>query len=158
MEEHKFSNRCVYKDKATSQIYRLNKKESTKNNANYFVCLIKKCDAKLKLEEGKAKVYGPEHSHTVETAENEFKNYMFDKQLKDSLNNSEFNSLEPAKLYETVLKKFNDIKTEKRHKKKKIQIIRTHRCNTKCNTKLFFSNQVLNFLFIYLIRLFLISL
>lgn len=130
MEEYKFSNRCVYKDTFSNQIYRLNKKASMKNNGNYYICLIKNCKSKLKIEEGKLTIYGAEHSHSVEIAKNEFKNYMFDKELKESLNNSAFNSFDPAKLYETVLEKFKDLKTEKRHKKKKVQIIRTHRCKT----------------------------
>lgn len=129
METIKFSNKCVYRD-ADGHLYRLNKKSIEANKPNYFVCYIKKCNAKLKVT-GDNKQITEEHTHSDKLAKREFTKIKFDINLVEHLSTIDINAFSNDQVYEQVLTKSRVAKFDGDHKRKKIQIIKTHRCNMK---------------------------
>lgn len=129
MEKYEFSNKCIYRDAETGHLYRLNKK-SKNNKPDYFVCHFKNCKARLTVLGTIKKVSG-NHEHSNEDTNQEFLNIQFDKNLCELLSSVDIRYLSNNEIYGSLVVMvpgghFND-----EHRRKKIQIIKSHRSNMK---------------------------
>lgn len=93
-------------------------------------CYMKKCEAKVKVCGSVKEVYG-EHSHSDKLAKLEFKSILFDKALNELLSSVDISGITSDGVYSPALKKVRGAQLGNEHKRKKIKIIKTHRCNAR---------------------------
>lgn len=91
---------------------------------------MKNCESKVKVC-GSDKEYSGDHSHSIKLAKLEFKKILFDKALSELLSCTDISGISSDEIYSQVSAKVQGAKCNDEHKRKKIQIIKTHRCNAK---------------------------
>lgn len=134
MEQIEILNRCIFRD-ISGHIYRRTRKAGDKSKSDYYTCYIGTCGAKVKSCCGLNVSYGADHTHTIETAKKRLDEMMFDKDLKERLDHSDYKNTKPDELYEMIMKKFNSLDFPQTHKGKKVQIIKSHRSQMKSKQK-----------------------
>lgn len=130
MEQIEVLNRYIFRD-ISGHIYRRTRKADEKSKTDYFSCYIGNCGAKLKIGCGQKTFYGNDHAHSIEDSNQRLDELLFDKYLKELLVYSDYEHTKPDELYEMALKKCNRLEFPDKHKRKKVQIIKSHRSQKK---------------------------